>query len=104
MRRKAILLGFLWLLCLAVSVSAQEIKIVDPNGVARAIKRNAQSEEVVVEFSTSVRSATLRNADGRSIATHESGTRLSFSGVVSGIWQIFSEPADTKIKSVKIGR
>ena len=92
------------LLVVTPAVSAQEIKILDSSGVARAVKRGSERVSVTVDFSAPVQSATLVRDDGRSIGGQASGARVSFAGVSSGSWQIASSPAGIAIKTVQIGR
>ena len=91
------------LLVICSSAAAQEIKILDSFGVARAIKRGVQSVSVSVDFAQSIQSAVLVRDDGRSIAGQANGTHASFDGVSSGNWQVVSTPQKVAIKTVQIG-
>ena len=97
-------LTLLTLLVVVTTVAAQEIKILDSSGVARAVKRGSESAPVTVNFATTVQGATLVRDDGRSVGGQANGSSVSFSGVSSGNWQIVSQPSGVAIRTVQVGR
>ena len=105
------IIGTVWaagLVCSSAAAHAADVRIVDEQGLTRAIKTVKTEAEVVIELVTpdSHASFVLSHADG--IAGDRPGSvtadgKLHFEGVREGTWRIVSKGGQApKVRTVKI--